>query len=103
MTDEQRECRSRKDEEAQIIAKAWADETFMAELRSDPKAAIAKELKTELPDDLRVVVHEECREEPTWHLVIPAAPSDELGDEELEAAAGGSGPDGWHGPGKLIL
>lgn len=90
MADEQQQRpRSRQEMEAQIIAKAWADEAFMKELRSDPKDAIAKELGTELPPNLRVVIHEESRDDPTWHLVVPPAPSDELSDEELAAAAGG--------------
>jgi len=83
------ERRSRQDVEAQIIAKAWADEAFMEKLRTDPKAAISAELAVELPDDLTVVVHEESRDEPTWHLVVPPAPSGELSNEDLDAAAGG--------------
>jgi len=85
--------RSRKDVEAQIIAKAWSDEAFMEELRTNPRAAIEKELGMELPEDAKVEVHVESAEDKTFHLVIPSKPtSDELSDEQLEAAAGGVVP-----------
>ena len=86
---EKQERRSRKDVEAQIIAKAWADEAFMEKLRTDPKATISAELGRELPDSLSVVIHQETRDDPTWHLVVPPAPSDELDDEAMDAVAGG--------------
>lgn len=91
MTQEDKQGRgSRRDMEAQIVAKAWSDEAFMEELRCDAKAAISKELGAELPEGLKVVVHEYTDEGPTWHVVIPAKPSEELSDDELAAAAGGA-------------
>ena len=95
---EKQEPRSRRDMEDQIIAKAWADEAFMEELRTDPRAAISAELGADLPENLTIIVHEESRSEPTWHLVVPPAPrADELDDDELDAVAGGCGPyeDWW--------
>jgi len=88
--EDKQEGRSRRDMEAQIIAKAWSDEAFMEELRCDPRAAISKELGTDLPDGLKVVVRQETREDPTWNIVIPVKPSGELSDDELAAAAGGA-------------
>lgn len=86
----EQERRSRNDVEAQIVAKAWSDEAFAQELRANPKAAIEKELGGALQDDLEVQVHFESAEDNTFHLVIPAKPSQaELSAEELEHVAGG--------------
>jgi hypothetical protein len=81
------------DLEAKLIEKAMADEAFKRELRSNPKAAIAKELGQELPAELEFEVLEQT---PTkLYLVLPmskseASPSEELAEEQLEAVAGGS-------------
>lgn len=82
---------SRSDIEARIIAKAWSDESFMAELRTDPRAALEKEFDRKLPEAMRIEVHFETAENRTYHVVIPEAPEGELADEELAAAAGGVG------------
>ena len=92
MAEEGKEKRSRQDMEAQLIAKAWADEAFMEELRTDPRAAVAKELGVTLPEGVTVEVHEEKPEHQVLHLVIPPKPGlGELADEELDAVAGGDG------------
>jgi hypothetical protein len=88
------EPKSRKDLEAAVILKAWKDDAFRKELLSNPKAAIAKLTGKPLPADMQVVVHEETAK--TLHLCLPAKPAKaagggELGDEELEAVAGGAG------------
>ncbi len=90
--DREQQPRSRRDVEAQIIARAWDDESFAAELRANPREAIANLLGRELPNDLTIVIHEETLEDKTWHLAIPPKPVDELSDDELDAAAGGWGP-----------
>ena len=82
---------SRREIEARILAKAWSDESFMAELRADPRAAIEKEFDRKLPEAMRIEVHFETAENRTYHVVIPEAPEGELADEELAAAAGGVG------------
>jgi hypothetical protein len=80
------------DLEAKLIEKAMADEAFKRELRSNPKAAIAKEVGQELPAELEIEVLEQT---PTkLYLVLPmsesvASPSEELAEEQLEAVAGG--------------
>jgi hypothetical protein len=72
-----------------VITRAWADESFKAQLLEDPKQALAAALGAELPPSVTVKVLEETAE--TRYLVIPYRPKagDELGDEELEAVAGG--------------
>ena len=87
---------SRRDFEAQIVAKAWKDESFRNELKANPKAVLERELKALYPDaalpaDLEVKVVEESPNE--IFLVVPPEPAGatgSLGDEELGAVAGGT-------------
>jgi hypothetical protein len=82
---------TRRDVEARLIAKAWKDEAFAGELRTDPRAAIARELAVDIPADLEIKVLEETPT--TLYLVVPpkppAAATGELTDDDLEQAAGG--------------
>ena len=77
---------------AQVLTKAAEDEEFRASLIADPKAAIASELGTTVPDGFDVVVHEDSAT--TAHLVLPPTPR--LTDAELAAVAGGAD---WMTPG----
>lgn len=72
-----------------LLLKAAQDEAFREALLANPKAALSQFLGTELPAELKVNVVENTPAELT--LVIPPKLSDELGDEELEAVAGGRG------------
>jgi hypothetical protein len=45
--------------QAQLIARAWYDESFKEWLLTDPNAAIEEELHLRLPDDIQVTVIEE--------------------------------------------
>jgi hypothetical protein len=84
----------RREIEARIIARAWADETFLQELRRNPKAAIEREVGT-LPDKIQIQLVEES---PTnFYLVLPAKPSStgSLSDEELDSVAGGFSTNTW--------
>ncbi|MBO3462768.1 NHLP leader peptide family RiPP precursor [Aetokthonos hydrillicola Thurmond2011] len=78
--------------ESLIISKAWVDENFKQEVLSNPKAVIARELNTQIPDGVEVKVLEETPT--TYYLSLPMKPSvsaeGELSDQELEAVAGGS-------------
>jgi hypothetical protein len=67
-----------------ILSRAAADGEFRARLIADPKAAIAAEAGTTVPEGFNVVVHEDSAT--TAHLVLP--PSPELTDAELELVAG---------------
>jgi hypothetical protein len=79
--------RTRRDMEAEIIARALKDEGFARELRADPKAVIEREVGT-LPEGIEIKVVEETPS--TLYLVLPAHPSPgrQLSDEELERVAG---------------
>ena len=67
---------SRRDFEAQIVAKAWKDESFRNELKANPKAVLERELKALYPDaalpaDLEVKVVEESAQ--LLPLCLPGA------------------------------
>ncbi len=73
---------------AQVIARAWSDPAFKAQLLSDPKAAIAG-YGIDLPAGLNLKIAENTAD--TIHIVLPATPSQaaELSDEDLQNLAGG--------------
>jgi hypothetical protein len=66
-----------------ILRRAAADGDFRTRLIADPKAAIAAETGTTVPEGFNVVVHEDSAT--AAHLVL--APSPELTDAELELVA----------------
>ena len=72
---------------AKIIAKAWRDPAFKAELIANPAAALKAE-GIHVPAGMAVTVLENTDKQ--FHLVLPPVPTDELSDEALEAVAGGS-------------
>ena len=81
---------TRRDLEIKLITRAWKDETFARELRSNPKAVFQREVGSELPGDVEVKVVEET--EKTIYLVLPEKPQaaqGELSEEQIAAAAGG--------------
>ena len=85
---------TRRDMEADIIARAMKDEEFARELRADPRAVIEREVG-KLPEGIEIKLVEETPD--TLYLVLPSrpSPSGELSDAELEQVAGG---DFWSGP-----
>jgi len=75
-----------------LLAKACRDEAFKKALIADPKAAIEKQFRIKIPADIKITVLQE--ETNHFYLVLPPALppfSSELGDDELEAVAGGKG------------
>ena len=70
----------------QLIAKCWADEGFKRKLLADPAATLKAE-GAELPAGLTVKAVENT--DKVFHLVIPAKPTGELSDKDLEKVAGG--------------
>ena len=69
-----------------IIAKAWRDPAFKAELIANPAAALKAE-GIDVPAGMAVTVLENTDKQ--FHLVLPPVPTDELSDEALDAVAGG--------------
>jgi hypothetical protein len=77
---------TRKDLEAQIIAKAQADGSFRQALLGNPKSTIEKELNGALREGIEIKVVEETPS--TLYLVLPAVEG-ELSEAELDGVAGG--------------
>ena len=71
---------------SRILNKAGEDNDFRAHLIADPKAAIASEVGTVVPDGFDIVVHEDSST--TAHLVLP--PSPVLTEAELAQVSGGT-------------
>ena len=71
---------------AKIIAKAWRDPAFKAELIANPAAALKAE-GIDVPAGMAVTVLENTDKH--FHLVLPPVPTDELSEDDLEAVAGG--------------
>jgi hypothetical protein len=86
---------TRRDFEAELIAKAWKDEVFKQELLSNSKTVYIQALKQQIAEppefleQLKIQILEE--DSNTLYLVIPKAPkvSEELSEEALETVAGG--------------
>jgi hypothetical protein len=71
----------------QVVAGAWADPAYKARLIADPKAVLAEQ-GIDVPDDIELRVVENTDD--VVYLTLPPEPSEDLSDEMLEAAAGGS-------------
>ena len=70
-----------------IVAKAWRDPAFKAELIANPGAALKAE-GIDVPAGMTVTVLENT--DKLFYLVLPPVPTDELSDEALDAVAGGA-------------
>ncbi len=71
---------------AKIIAKAWRDPVFKAELIANPAAALKAE-GINVPAGMTVTVVENTDKQ--FHLVLPPKPTGELSDGALDGVAGG--------------
>jgi hypothetical protein len=70
-----------------VIAKAWSDPAFKAQLLKNPSAALAT-VGIAAPKGMTIKVHENTATE--QHFVLPTrAASSQLSDEHLESIAGG--------------
>ena len=69
-----------------IIAKAWREPAFKAELIANPAAALKAE-GIDMPAGMAVTVLENT--EKHFNLVLPLVPSGELSDEALDGVSGG--------------
>jgi hypothetical protein len=82
---------------AKVIAKAWRDPAFKAELIANPATALKAE-GIDVPAGMTVTVVENTDQ--LFQLVLPPVPTDELSDDELERVAGGAF---WLVPGLIAL
>jgi len=77
-----------------IIARCWSDEDFKKKLLADPLAILQAD-GVILAGGVKVIVLENTDE--SFHLVIPANPTD-LSDDDLKIIAGGDSIDsGYEG------
>jgi len=79
---------NRRDLEAKIVARAWADESFRERLKSDPRSAVAEETGVTVPQSVAIEVLEETPDKA--YLVIPSNRM-AVSDQDLDLAGGG----GW--------
>jgi len=70
-----------------IGKKAGEDEEFRLALLKDPISALEKAFNVKFPEQTKVDLHVESSN--VLHLIIPAANTDELNDDQLEGVAGG--------------
>ena len=71
----------------QMMAKVWSDPAFKQRLMTDPRAVL-QEQGIEVPAGLEVRPLQQSQQ--MIYFPIPAAPSGEISDEQLEQVAGGS-------------
>ena len=79
------ETMQRRDYEAKIVARAWADEGFRERLKADPRAAVVEETGITVPESIQIEVLEETPDKA--YLVIPANRV-RVSDEQLDVAGG---------------
>ena len=71
-----------------LVAKAWADEEFKARLLAEP-AVVFKENGIAVPEGVVLKIVENTKS--TFHMILPAAPGEELSDDDLDIVSGGAG------------
>lgn len=76
--------------ENQLVERAWADENFRTDLKTNPKSVIEKMIGQALPLGIEIKVVEETAD--MLYLRIPFNP-DNLPDEMLDKVTGGE----WDG------
>ena len=76
---------TRTEVEAVLAERIAADPAFRDALLADPRGVVSEVVGFDIPETVRVVLHEESLAQ--IHLTIP--PSDNLADADLEMVAGG--------------
>jgi hypothetical protein len=84
---------TRQDIDNTIRERLESEPGFRERLTSDPRGVLSEIVGMPLPDSVAVTLHEETLTD--VHIVIPAADSDELSDNDLELVAGGSCWGNW--------
>jgi hypothetical protein len=77
---------TRRELEAQIVARAWADEGFRERLKTDPRGAVQEVTGVKVPESIEIEVLEDTPEK--GYLVIPLNRV-AISEDELDAVAGG--------------
>lgn len=78
---------TRSELDAMIRERLAADASFRDALLADPRAAVGELLGMDVPEFVRVTVHEESLTD--VHLVIPKVVDEAVADEDLEFVSGG--------------
>lgn len=76
-----------EDARARVLKRAKDDPEFRNHLMTDAHKAISSELGVQIPSNIRFHVHEDSSTD--FHLILKGE-MDELSDQELDAAAGGT-------------
>ena len=71
---------------AEVIAKAWSDESFKKKLLENPNETL-KEFGVPMAEGITFHIHENGSG--TCHLILPKKPDGELSDDDLKKASGG--------------
>lgn len=58
---------------AEFISRAWRDQSFREALLRDPRAVVVQELGVQLPENIKIQIHEETDD--TLHFILPPAPA----------------------------
>lgn len=72
---------------AKVIAKCWSDEAFKKGLEANPREVL-KEYGIEFSEGTQLHLHENTRSD--VHISLPAKPSEQLTEQQLEGLAAGS-------------
>lgn len=83
--------RTRQDIQQELVLKALKDEAYRQRLKANPKVALEEAIGQSLPADVNVTVVEESASNLYLVLPPPLPATMELSDDQLDAAAGGSG------------
>jgi hypothetical protein len=72
-----------------VVEQAAKNPKYLAQLKSDPRGLMEKQLGTSIPKNVNVKVLEESAD--TYYIVLPAIAKEgaELSDSDLEKVAGG--------------
>jgi hypothetical protein len=83
----------RQTAEDNIRDMAARDPNFRANLLSDPRGALSQVFGGNIPDDVKIKVHEEKPDE--IHIVLPAAASAPSGEAQATSYCSGNGGGSW--------
>ena len=87
----------RREIEAEIVKRAWADESFRRDLLQDPKQVLEAEVARvvegfRFPDEMQVEIIEETAEKIVLVLPVnPVSAAVKMKDEDLAQVSGGAG------------